>query len=254
MIKKEELARIAEAKRLTIKNAEKDYLLELLLFAISSDSGDSLVFKGGTALYKFYSLNRFSEDLDFTANARRIDIAGIVKLSLRKLSALGVEGKSQIESFGNETNARLFFKGPLYDGSKESMAFIAVNCSMREKPLTAKKELFVPSYRELPSFDVFVMGAEEILAEKVRAIFTRNKARDAYDLWFLLKRGIVPDMRMINRKLKLHKLSFSLPDFMRKIDEKEGFFKTDLAGLMIGDVPDFRKIREEIKESARSWR
>lgn len=248
MIKKEELAEIANAKRISLKNAEKDYLLELLLFAIFSETGDSFVFKGGTALYKFYNLNRFSEDLDFTINARRIDIHKITDMALRRLSALGLEGKSQIEAYGNEVNARLLFRGPLYDGSKESMAFVAINCSLREKPLIVKKELFVPSYKEIPSFDAYVMGAEEILAEKVRAIFTRNKARDVYDLWFLLKRGVVPDIKMIYRKLKVCKLSFSRKIFSEKLGEKEGLFRRDLSGLIIGEPPEFGRISAEILE------
>ncbi len=249
MIKKEELSEIANAKRISLRNAEKDYLLELLLFAIYSETGDSFVFKGGTALYKFYNLNRFSEDLDFTINARRIDINKIVDLALRRLSALGIEGKSQIEAYGNEVNARLMFRGPLYDGSKESMAFVAINCSLREKPLIVRKELFVPSYREIPSFDVYVMGAEEILAEKVRTIFARNKARDAYDLWFLLKRGIAPDMKMIDRKLKVCKLSFSKKAFAEKLAEKEGLFERDLSGLILGGLPEFKRIKAEILET-----
>ncbi len=248
MIKKEELAEVADAKRISLKNAEKDYLLELLLFAIYSETGDSFVFKGGTALYKFYNLNRFSEDLDFTINARRIDIRKIIGMALRRLSALGLEGKSQIEAYRNEVNARLSFRGPLYDGSKESMAFVAINCSLREKPLIVKKELFVPSYREIPSFDVFVMGSEEILAEKVRTIFARNKARDAYDLWFLLKRGAVPDAKLIGRKLKVCGLSFSKKIFAEKLGEKEGLFARDLSGLIIGTLPEFGRIKAEILE------
>lgn len=248
MIKKEELAEIAKAKRISLKNAEKDYLLELLLFAIFSETGDSFVFKGGTALYKFYNLNRFSEDLDFTINARRIDIHKITDMALRRLSVLGIEGRSQIEAYGNEVNARLSFKGPLYDGSKESMAFVAINCSLREKPLIVKKELFVPSYREIPSFDVYVMDAEEILAEKVRTIYTRNKARDTYDLWFLLKRGVVPDVKMIDKKLKVCKLSFSRKIFSEKLGEKEGLFTRDLSGLIIGTLPEFGRIKAEILE------
>ena len=47
MISRLELKKIAETKRLTIRNTEKDYLLELLLFALSDDRR-SLVFKGGT--------------------------------------------------------------------------------------------------------------------------------------------------------------------------------------------------------------
>ncbi len=250
MIRKEELADIAKARRLTLKNCEKDYLLELLLFAIFSETSDSFVFKGGTALYKFYNLNRFSEDLDFTINARRMDIGKITDMALRRLSDLGIEGKSQMETYGNEVNARILFKGPLYDGSKESMAYIAINCSLREKPLIVKTEFFVPAYREIPSFDVFVMGPEEILAEKVRAILTRNKARDVYDLWFLLRRGTAVDLKIIDKKLKVYGISFSKSNkaFSDKLEERERFYELDLSGLIIGELPEYKRIKAEILE------
>lgn len=251
MMKKDELLKIAEAKRLSARNAEKDYLLELLLFSIFSESGDSLVLKGGTALYKFYNLNRFSEDLDFSVNKRRIDVRKTVTKSLRRLSALGLEGKTQLEPYKNEINARLLFKGPLYDGSTGSMAYIAINCSMRERPsLSPKKELFIPAYREIPSFDAFVMEPAEIFAEKVRAIFMRNKARDVYDLWFLMKRRASPDVRLINKKLRIYKLVFSKEGFEKKLDEKAASFALDLSGLLMGELPDFWKIRNEIMEDA----
>ena len=66
MIKVEELKEIASIKGLDIQLSEKDYLLELLLSILSKEVGRKLIFKGGTALYKMHSLNRFSEDLDFT--------------------------------------------------------------------------------------------------------------------------------------------------------------------------------------------
>lgn len=246
MIRKEEVSEIAKAKGISIKNTEKDYLLELLLFSVFSETGDSLVLKGGTAMYKFYNLNRFSEDLDFVVNKRRINIQDIVNKALKRLSALGVEGKLQIETYTNETNAKILFKGPLYDGRKESMAYIAINCSLREKALTLRKELFIPAYKEIPSFNAFIMDAKEIFAEKVRAILTRNKARDIYDLWFLLKKGVVPDMGLINKKLKIYNLVFSRKDFTKKLDEKAGFFTSDLTGLIIGELPSFEKIKAGI--------
>jgi len=67
MIKKDELKKIADSKRLSMANTEKDYLLDILLFNISHELGNTLVLKGGTSLYKLYNLNRFSEDLDFYA-------------------------------------------------------------------------------------------------------------------------------------------------------------------------------------------
>jgi len=42
---------------------------------------------------------------------------------------------------------------------------------------------------EVLPFFVIVMNKDEILAEKIRTFITRNRARDIYDLWFLLQRG-----------------------------------------------------------------
>ena len=248
MIKKDELHRIAAGKNLSPENAEKDYLLELLLYSIYSQFSDTFVLKGGTALYKFYNLNRFSEDLDFVLNRKKIDLTKILSKVLKSVSLVGIEGRiKNVEKYKNEINVKLNFKGPLYNGRKESLAFVALNISQREKAIQIKKELLIPSYKEIPSFEVFVMGMQEILSEKVRAILTRNKARDIYDCWFLLKRGVKPETSLINKKLKIYKLKFSRNEFIRQIEKKKGFWKTDLSGLIIGKLPGFDEIFKEIK-------
>src|SRR3989344_5281055 len=64
--------------KLGLKNKEhieKSWMQDNLLFFLSKKC-DNLIFKGGTALYKFYSLPRFSEDLDFSSN---IDIESILE-------------------------------------------------------------------------------------------------------------------------------------------------------------------------------
>jgi len=246
LIRTEELTEIAKAKRISVKNCEKDYILELLMFSIFSETGDTLVLKGGTAMYKFYNLNRFSEDLDFVVNKRRIDITGIVNTAMRRLASVGLTGNARLESYRNEINARLMFRGPLYDGSKESMNRITLNFSKREKPMSIRKKFFIPVYTEIPSFDAFVMATEEIFAEKVRAIYTRNKPRDVYDLWFLMKRNIKPDIALINVKLKAQGIRFSEDGFVEKIDEKAGLFVPDMNGLIIGALTDFESIKKEI--------
>lgn len=248
MIKKDELKKTADAKRLSVENAETDYLLELLLFYIYSEFGDLLILKGGTALYKIYNLNRFSEDLDFTLNRRRFDLTKFLNKTIRSVSLIGVEGKiKEVEKYKNEINVRLQFKGPLYDGSKESLCFISLNISLRERVLKeVKKELIVPAYREISSFDIFAMNESEIMAEKVRAIMTRNKARDVYDLWFLLKRGVKPEKSLIDKKLKIYKMKFSFNEFVKSIGEKKNFWNTDLKGLVIGDLVEFERVKKEI--------
>ncbi|MEA3343962.1 MAG: nucleotidyl transferase AbiEii/AbiGii toxin family protein [archaeon] len=246
MIRREELGEIAKAKRISLENCEKDYILELLMFSIFSEAGDSLALKGGTAMYKFYNLNRFSEDLDFSVNKRRVDLPELVNTAMRRLSGIGVPGSIRMESYRNEVNARLMFRGPLYDGSKESMVRITLNFSKRDKPINVDKLFFIPVYTEIPSFNAFVMAAEEIFAEKVRAIFTRNKPRDVYDLWFLLKRKVIPDIALINVKLKTCNLQFSGDEFVKKVDEKRGLFGPDMNGLIIGELEDFEIIKKEI--------
>ena len=57
------------------RQLEKDYLINLMLKMISVNKlSNMLEFKGGTALYMFHGLDRFSEDIDFTwiANAREL--------------------------------------------------------------------------------------------------------------------------------------------------------------------------------------
>ena len=247
MITRNELKRLAETKGLPIESAEKDYLLDLLLYNICGESGDKLVFKGGTSLYKFFSLNRFTEDLDFTLNSRRFDAEGFAGKLRRRLSSIGIDaGAAEIDETGNEANIVFNIRGPLYDGSKRSLCRIALNISKRERIIKdAKPELLVPSSREIPSFQVFVMDEREIMAEKVRATMTREKPRDLYDLWFLLKRGVKPDKGMIDAKLKLYGKKFSKEKFAKSVEAKKASWETDLRGLVMGPLVDFKLARDE---------
>ena len=63
VIGKEELLETANFEQPYQK--EKDYIEELFLAEIYEEA-DELVFKGGTAMSKFYGSTRFSDDLDFS--------------------------------------------------------------------------------------------------------------------------------------------------------------------------------------------
>jgi len=114
MISKLELTRIAEIKHLTVRNTEKDYLLELLLHILSDDRR-SLIFKGGIALYKFYNLNRFSEDLDFDFVGKRFDTVKMIKKIIRHLELIGMQRTIfEKTEHGNEINIRFAIRGLKY--------------------------------------------------------------------------------------------------------------------------------------------
>src|SRR4030042_2350192 len=77
LISKDQLAVLNRQKlKYPLAIAEKDYFLAVVS-KIIFDSGmkDKLIFKGGTALYHVYLPQlRFSEDLDFSSNASKIDL------------------------------------------------------------------------------------------------------------------------------------------------------------------------------------
>ena len=161
MLNYEELENIARLKRLSLVNTEKDYLQDLILFSIYSNAGKELVFKGGTALYKVYKLNRFSEDLDFTLIGK-LDIEKTANKIASDLILLNVGVKiKEIREYRNEINVKLLLKGPLYKGNKERQCFIPLNISKREQTLEPKRESLIPTYREIPSFEIFIMLEEE---------------------------------------------------------------------------------------------
>jgi len=250
MLDYEELEKIAKLKSISLVNVEKDYLQDLILFSIYSNVGKKLVFKGGTCLYKVYKLNRFSEDLDFTLT-KGVDIKKICDKMISDLMLLDVSGRiEEIKEHKNEINIRLILNGPLYRGSKETQCFVPLNISMKERVLLGpKKESIIPLYRELPSFEIFVMHEKEILAEKVRAILTRMKSRDVYDLWFLLvKKDIVFDLQMINKKLALYGLKFNFEEFRKRIENMRALWQIDLKNLIIGDLQEFDEVRKELFE------
>jgi len=91
------------------------------------------------------------------------------------------------------------------------------------------------------------MNIQEILAEKVRTILQRQKARDVYDLWFLLKKGINIDYSLIRKKSELLNLKFDTIFFLKRIFEIEKVWKTELSGY-VTTIPDFNEVIGSIKD------
>lgn len=250
MIRREDLLSIARFKGLTPRLAELDYLQDVALINLSREFGNKLVFKGGTCLYKAYKLNRFSEDLDFTARKgfRQRDFFHRLPYFF---GLLDLKGKISVEQFQNNMNARLEILGPLYNGRRETATTLIFNVSLRERIiLPVQRFPYSSLYPELRPFDLFVLDKNEILAEKVRAIYERNKARDVYDLWYLLERGGLHfDVGLVNKKLHHGKLKFEMGRFLAKLDEKKIGWERDLAGLVAGDqLLPFAKVKTEIEK------
>ncbi len=246
MINKNELLETAKLMGLKSWQQEKHYLQYL---ALNSIAEEPLVFKGGTYLWFAQGLDRFSEDLDFTASEHLShDIAEKVS---RNLELFGVENSIKPIA-NNETTLsfRISAKGPL-NTAKIDECIVYVEISKREQILkkTLPVKLDYPSY-SLPIKTISGMALEEVGAEKVRAILTRQKARDVYDLNYLItKKKIKFDENLINSKLQYYKLRFSENIFIKHVAEKQGYYNRELKGLVFGELPKF----EEIKRNLIAW-
>lgn len=247
-MQEDELADIASVRGLSLRNVERDYLLDVCLHAVSRYRR-ALVFKGGTALYKFHGLDRFSEDLDFVLGRRRLDIEDVRDRVLRSCDLLGIGYvQGEFGQYRNELNMDLHFRGPLYDGRKESLLRVAFNVSHREAPQEVEPSFYTSVYREVPAFEMYVMSASEMIAEKVRAVMTRDKPRDVYDLWFLFRKGVNLDVRLVQRKLRLYRQTFTPEALLAAAEEKKGMWRRDLGSLIMGRLPDFDEVMRGIQD------
>jgi len=178
------------------------------------------VIHGGTALWRCYGSNRFSEDVDLylPISAR--------KESFRSLLD-GLLGKGFIIEKFKKTGSSIF--------SKYSYLGVAVRLEAVFKKVEA------PVLRKFEMIDgtfilVNTLKPEEMLEEKIRTYLERRKVRDLYDVFFLTR--TVEKQKVRGNALKLVE-KFTMP-----IDEKE------LKALIIsGSIPK----AEEMLESVRRW-
>jgi predicted nucleotidyltransferase component of viral defense system len=70
------------------------------------------------------------------------------------------------------------------------------------------------------------------MAEKVRALLVRGKPRDLYDVWLLLSQGLSPDRALIERKLALYEMTFSVEALEEALTRVRADWERDLRPLL----------------------
>ena len=200
MITRKQLREIHGGK-LPLHILEQDYVQSIFLQELYKDV-DTIVFKGGTFLKHGFGLDRFSEDLDFTQH-RSDRLKNMFEDTASRMRSYGIEGDlDRIEEDQLSFNARLRYRGPLYNRSGRS--YINIEVSKRDDVFLKPEwtRLFF-DYPETRVVNVLGLGKEEILAEKLRALSTRSKGRDLYDVWFLIKQNVIPDKQLYERKMRM---------------------------------------------------
>jgi predicted nucleotidyltransferase component of viral defense system len=244
MIDRETLTRISKIMGLKLFQQEKNYVQTVLLRSIYSKVSRELTFKGGTALALFYGLNRFSEDLDFTLE-EDFDLQDLMKEIKRDFEALDMEASFKVlEDSPRSFSLRIGAEGPLFTREIER-CYVRVDVSKTEKVLRAVqvKELR-PMYPDILPFFVVVMDPDEILAEKAKAMVSWAKARDLYDLWFLLNMNAKIDLELIGEKLQYYEKDFRVREFMENVRKLRRVWERELRPVVVGSLPKFEEVEK----------
>ena len=245
MIEKKELLELAKLNGLKPWQQEKHYIQAIILEILSEQP---LVFKGGTYLWFFHGLQRFSEDLDFTTKEKTQE--GMQEGVSKSLELFGIQNTLK-KITDNETTLsfRISAKGPL-NTARIDECIVYVEISKREE--ISKKamslKLDFPAYN-LPTKRISGMDLEEVAAEKIRAIMTRDKARDVFDLQYLIeKKSVAFNQGLVDKKLAFYKTKFSTKEFLEKAKQKQALFERELKNLVFTDLPNFKQAMYTIQK------
>jgi len=201
-IKREKHKEIARAQDLIIEELYKEF--------------DKAVLHGGTAIWRCYQGNRFSEDIDV-----------YIPKDISKLNILF----KNLENKGFVIKKKKISENSLFS----NLQFNRVD--VRFEAIFKKIEGDLKEYETIEGnfITIYTLTPEKLIKEKISAYLSRNKIRDIYDVFFLLRH--VKDKNKVANDIKNLIKNF-----------KEPFDKEELKVLILeGLIPEVNKMIEYIK-------
>ncbi|MFH1257038.1 MAG: nucleotidyl transferase AbiEii/AbiGii toxin family protein [Candidatus Diapherotrites archaeon] len=159
--------RIPLSKRLRKRLHRELALLQDEVADIVYGISQGAVLHGGTAIWRCYQGNRFSEDLDFCLKAG--------KNFRQEFSRKAVSSGLELRKFRQTANT-------IFSAVSNGAAEVRLEIALR----TVKNPVVKPYEKADGShMDVFTLSPECLLLEKIAAYCNRKLARDFYDIYFL---------------------------------------------------------------------
>ncbi len=198
----------------------------------------NIFFKGGTAIRLLFGGERFSEDLDFSVQGS-VDL--FVPFFEDFCDSLEKRWEWKFKKRNTHTGQTWVLSTAM---SNQTPCFVKLDFSFRERILLPEKSIISTLYPIVFTSYINHLSKEEVLAEKVRAVMTRKKGRDLYDLWFLLSQSVDLNQKLIEEKLNYYNLPpFKTGDLIQRI-------KTMDPKQFVLDIRPFisRSQRENLKQ------
>lgn len=202
----------------------KNILLQILKDVYSDTMiAPHLGFKGGTAAFLFYELNRDSVDLDFDLLDESKEQSVFEKI--QKIAA----------SYGKIVDSRIK-RFNLINIISYDTKFQNIKIEVNRRNFGSKYEL-----KTLLGISMLVMVREDMFAHKLMAMHERvgKTSRDVYDVWFFLKNNWP-----INKEIIEQRSGASFKELLQKSAEQ--LEKMDNRNILVG-------LGEFLTESQKDW-
>jgi len=248
MISEREIKEKAREFGVPVSTIERDYAQNWLLKNLSTMD---MVLKGGTGIRKVYFGDyRFSDDLDFSMLevAGKEELEALIKQSVKK--AKDESGINFSEDIGFQENKNGFEICVYFQITqrRESRTKIKIDLTNTENekillPLNTKD--VIHPYSDSLKAKVKVYSLEETMAEKLRSLFQRTRARDLYDVWCLwdkIDKNIVPDI--FRQKCKFKLVNPNIDELKGRKEDFKNAWENSLRH-QLKELPDFNVVFSE---------
>lgn len=226
MITIDQVRRFARTLKTNEFTAFREYIQCLFLSVLYvNPAGSRVYFKGGTAIHIIYQAPRFSEDLDFTSHITDTAFSSLIADTFSRLTQ---SERLVFKERKTITGKRYMLAAANLPGLPS--VYVNLDFSFREKVLQPERSIIQTTFPILFTEFVSHLSQEEMFAEKIRAIATRKKGRDLYDLWYLSTRGVKLNTKLVQQKLSYyHNESITGLDILKRCgDFSERDFVNDL--------------------------
>lgn len=180
MLAQDEIKRLALKLQTTELNIRREFVQhQFLRFFYQQAKASEIFFKGGTALRIIYQSPRFSEDLDFDSKLNLSELESVIESTLELLAMDGT--KSEI--LESKMTSGGYLGIITLDDLKTSLEISNRKNSIGE-PNTIVSDFTLP-------YTLISLKKESLVSEKIDALITRQKPRDFYDLYFMLRSNLL---------------------------------------------------------------
>jgi predicted nucleotidyltransferase component of viral defense system len=243
MISNEALEKLARQYQTGVfPNIVREYFQHVFLSELYKlPESERMLFKGGTALRIVYGSPRFSEDLDFSLfGVKPTDVEQFVEELFENVLAIIERTGIHIE-LGEKSDATSggYFGAATFKILDYQPVGVEINISARNgRKINGEVDSVANDF--VPTYTLVHLPQNELIDEKIfDALLKRKKPRDFYDLYFIMRKGmLIPD-----QKNKLSELKDKIISDAKSIN-----FRRELGAFLPADqqaiIRDFNRALE----------